>query len=180
MPRLFVTGFGSFLDVDDNPSAHLARATGLPHSIFEVAYDGVDEQLASLDPSSFDQLLMIGIARGAEKMRIELVARNQICDLPDARGSVQGPAPIAVGGPENLTGSLWRHPALLEERDVWQPSVDAGSYLCNYAYYQALRLFPNKEVGFLHVPAFDAIPQERQVAILAEIINLTRLSANVP
>jgi pyroglutamyl-peptidase len=167
---LLVTGFGPFLSVDENPSALLAEKSGFPHHVLEVSFAAVDAFLEQLDSNSFDRLLMIGVARGAEKMRIELVARNLIGETPDVLDVVQGPGPIDPTAPAQLGGTLWRSPSLLNETDHWIPSVDAGTYLCNYIYFRALQAFPNKEIGFLHVPPLAVMPIERQHAILKDVL----------
>jgi pyroglutamyl-peptidase len=56
-----------------------------------------------------------------------------------------------------------------------QLSQDPGRYLCNYTYYQALlhqqRLGLPLHSVFVHVPPFEAIPQEEQVAIVKALID---------
>ena len=68
-----------------------------------------------------------------------------------------------------LASTLWT-PELLGESDFRRPSVDPGGYLCNYVLYRALQRFPDKRIGFLHVPKFDHVPFETQLAELQAII----------
>ena len=53
-------------------------------------------------------------------------------------------------------------------------SDDAGCYVCNYAYFRALRRFPRRRVGFVHVPPVAVMPLERQRATLGEIVELVQ------
>jgi len=102
---------------------------------------------------------------------LERVARNEIGPTPDVRGFVRGPAAIEPGGPVALATTLFNHstPALASHAG----SDDAGWYLCNYLYYRALRRFPDRRVGFVHVPPLEILPldaQQDQLARLLEVI----------
>ncbi len=169
--RILVTGFGPFLTMTENPSAILAEGCGRNHAVLEVAYDFADAFLKALDPADFDALLMLGVAQGRDTMTPELFARNWRGATPDVRGKGV-PGPIEEGEPLLVESTLW-NPHLLAEMEValgLKTSMDAGSYLCNYASYRALRRFPDKKVGFLHVPTFDKVPRERQGEMLAEVL----------
>lgn len=166
-----VTGFGPFGSVTDNPSGRLAEGSGRPHKVLEVAYEAADAFLAGLDESGFDTLLMLGVATSRTRITPELFARNWRGEVPDVRGTAGG-GPIEEGQPLLLESTLWNAHLLAElevSLDLYQ-SLDAGSYLCNYLYYRALRHLPAKRVGFLHVPPFERIPQERQAEVLAKIL----------
>ena len=45
-----------------------------------------------------------------------------------------------------------------------------GVYLCNYIFFRALQAFPDKRVGFLHVPPVNAVPIEEQHRMLARVV----------
>lgn len=169
--RTLVTGFGSFGSVEDNPSAHLARECGRECEVLEVAYAAADAFLAGLDPARFDTLLMLGVAVSRSRMTPELFARNACDGTPDVRGVVHDPV-IEPGAPLLIESTLWNAHLLaaLEVGDDLHTSMDAGAYLCNYLSYRALRRFPTKRVGFLHVPPFERIPQARQAAVLADVL----------
>jgi pyroglutamyl-peptidase len=169
---MFVTGFGPFGSISKNPSANLAESCGKPFCVIEVSFRAVDTFLQELDPASFKKLLLIGVAGGAESFRIETVARNEIGAAPDVAGEVWGPGPIEPRLPRQLAATLWSAPELLSECADWAPSVDAGTYLCNYIFFQALRRFPEKSVGFLHVPPFEKVATEEQRRRLERILDL--------
>lgn len=168
--NVFVTGFGPFLGNDDNPSAALAESCGLPFRVLPVTFRAVEEFLASAP--EFDALLMLGLASGEQdpRMRLEMVARNVISATPDADGVVGGPGPIAPMAPRQLGATVFRSPALVTECEHWRPSVDAGSYLCNYSLFRALQTWPGRAVGFVHVPPVEVMPLEAQRAALADVI----------
>jgi pyrrolidone-carboxylate peptidase len=52
------------------------------------------------------------------------------------------------------------------------PSTDAGGYLCGYMLYRALQAFPDKAVGFLHLPPPDQKAPQAQADSIKEILSL--------
>ena len=169
--RTLVTGFGPFGTVTDNPSQRLAEGCGRPFQVLEVSYDAADAFLKELSSEGFDNLLMLGVAQRREFPTPELYARNSKGETPDVRGqSTSGP--IEPGQPLLLESTLWTAHLLadLEVSLGLHTSLDAGNYLCNYVSYRALLRFPEKRVGFLHVPAFEQLAEERQAEILAAVL----------
>lgn len=167
--RLLVTGFGAFGEFDNNPSSLLAPECGCEHCVLEVSFKAVDAFLAGLDPESFDALLMLGVAGKAEAMRVETVARNWIGPVLDVRGERHGPGLLDPAAPPRLAATLW--PAeLLADAPLRAASIDAGDYLCNYLFFRALQAFPDKRVGFLHVPPVSVVAIEEQQRMLGEVV----------
>lgn len=173
--RLLITGFGPFHSHTENPSQALAESCGARYQVIEVSYQAVDEFVESLDPSGFDALLSLGLSDKARTLLMETVGRNFVGSTPDVRGVVAGPGAIDPTGPPAIAAALW-HGVSIED-DLVQPSTNAGSYLCNYLFYSALRRFPEKRIGFLHVPPFAVVPQERQAGLLAGVIAAVRRPA---
>jgi pyroglutamyl-peptidase len=169
--RTLVTGFGPFGEVTDNPSARLAEGCGRPFQVLEVSYRAVDGFLEMVQPSSFDRLVMLGVAAGREWVTPELFARNRIGARKDVSGAGQA-GEIEPGGPLLLEGNLWTPEALsgLLIKTQIEVSLNAGTYLCNYIYYRALSRFPDRNVGFLHVPPVDKIALERQIVLVEKCL----------
>lgn len=169
--RMFLTGFGPFGSIRDNPSAVLARSCGAPYEILPVAFSSVEAFLDARDFSRIDALLMIGVAAGRNCLSLETTARNVCGDVADVEGIRRGPGPIEPGGPDSMIGTLWE-PALLDQvsGDV-ETSDDAGKYLCNFIYYRALQKLPRLRIGFLHVPTFEFVSQSRQQVLLRTLLN---------
>lgn len=169
--RTLVTGYGPFGKIVDNPSARLAEGSGRPFQILEVSFEAADTFLASLDPSSFDRLLMIGVAAGRKFVTPEVYARNQIGRIKDVQGNDRF-GPIDVEGPLLLPSTLWETEVLVA--GLMDPrmrvSCNAGSYLCNFISYRALARFPEKAVGFLHVPRPTDMPLEAQADLLQLVL----------
>lgn len=170
--ELLVTGFGQFGEVSVNPSALLARSSGRRHEVLEVSFQAVESFLRRYARREFDQLLMIGVADDEPVFRIELFGKNHVGPTPDVRGLTKGPGSISLRAPALIGSTLWRDYGFLSAGEFWRPSIDAGDYLCNYALFRALQRFPDRKVGFLHVPQLAAVPIETQQEWLATLLRL--------
>lgn len=193
MKRVLVTGFGAFRDIESNPSQWLAERVvkhdrlldsrlsedrlSPPHFIgegknelssirvrvLEVSYAAVDEFVSELDGDSFDAWLMMGVHGSAERMHLECVARNWCGVGEDVRGEVRGPGMIDPALPGQLHGSLFAG----RGEGV---TIDAGGYLCNYLFFRGVARFPEKRIGFLHVPRAEVMELEVQWEFVSEIL----------
>ncbi len=172
--RTLVTGFGPFGEVKQNPSSFLAENCGRPFELLEVSYEAVVDFFGSLDRQRFDSLVLLGVNAKAKRMEIELVARNVICETPDVRGQVPSCKLVRPGEVPALASTLWAGRLLTAEGlgQRCELSGDAGGYLCNFSFYEALRTFPDKQVGFLHVPSANTMPLDVQLEELMRILEI--------
>jgi pyroglutamyl-peptidase len=148
-----------------NPSADLARRVAASPRwrrlgiaaqplILPTTYAALTDVLGPvLAEDAPDVLLMIGVAGRSKQVRIERRALNRASLLlPDAAG--RRPAALTLGeGPRarNLRASPVRVRAILRRHAVpCRISQDAGRYLCNAAYFQALG--SSLPVLFIHIP----------------------------
>ncbi|MCW5943038.1 MAG: tRNA (adenosine(37)-N6)-threonylcarbamoyltransferase complex ATPase subunit type 1 TsaE [Fimbriimonadaceae bacterium] len=180
-PRTIVTGFGPFGGVARNPSAWLAERSGRPHRVLEVSFCAVDAFLADLDPDSFDRLLMLGLAAGETDPRLRLESRavNRVGKTPDVAGVVAGPGPIDPFAPPQRRANLFID-RLAMDTERWRVSVDAGDYLCNYALFRALGAFPDRRIGFVHVPPEATWPLDNQLAAFSELLTEVESEGDMP
>lgn len=181
---VLVTGFGPFPGVPVNPTGPLVRTLAARRRpafdgvvrvarVLDTSYAAVDRRLPKLVARHRpDVVLMFGLAARTPHVRIETRARNRISALfPDASGQIGRRSAIAPGGPTALAA---RAPvarlavaACAGNRPV-KLSRDAGRYLCNYSYWQALATTADAErpplVVFVHVPALRraALPLARR------------------
>jgi pyrrolidone-carboxylate peptidase len=169
-----VTGFGPFEGFPNNPSAELAKRCGARFEIVEVAYATTREFLQGLDPGRFDVLLHMGVHHKATQMHLEVLAHNQVLSRPDVRGLEIAGGQVRKGSPAIQAGTLW--PSLeLESFLRDEPAVlsyHAGTYLCNFIYFESLCRFPDKRVGFLHVPSENAMSLDTQEKTLTKLVRL--------
>jgi pyroglutamyl-peptidase len=179
---VLITGFGPFPGAPVNPTAALARALARRRRpafalisrhahVFPTSYAAVDRDLPALIARHRpDIVLMFGLAGRTKALRVELRATGRPSPLfVDVDGALP-PMPIIDGvavrrtrtSPHRLSAALRnaRIPARL--------SHDAGRYLCNYVYWQALAAADRENrvplVQFVHVPPLRraSLPRRRR------------------
>ena len=142
-----------------------------------MALAAVDEFVERLhvQADTFDRLLMLGLRERGTGIHLERRARNDLNALPDVRGVVRGPGPIDPAGPAEVATTMF------DNAVAGAFSDDAGCYLCNYAYYRAIRRLNGKRVGFVHVPPIDVMPlevQRREILRLLDAIESPSAAAH--
>ena len=170
MPQtVLITAFGPFPGAPFNPTAALAKSLAnrrrpalgairrVAH-VFPTSYAAVERELPALIAKHRpDIVLMFGLATRTPHLRIEARARNRRSTL---FADVEGTHPliaIRAGGPAALRTRSPQMPLLLAARAARVAaalSVDAGKYLCNFAYWRALEASNDRGawVQFVHVP----------------------------
>lgn len=172
---IWLTGFGPFPGVTDNPTAAVVAAlSGARVGGFEIAatvlptsYEGAAKAVASGFSQVLAAVVMLGVARHEREIRVESTAANeQTASIPDVDGFLalgQRCSPhFAVGEKlrttldvEALAARLRRHSLAARASD------DAGRYVCNSSYFNALAtsarqtttpLRKTTPVVFIHVP----------------------------
>jgi pyroglutamyl-peptidase len=174
--RTLITGFGPFLEVADNPSATIAGSLGQPFQVLEVSYEAVDTFIDEFNSFEYDNLLMLGVARGRTAVSVELVAKNLRMG-----GDVLGHSRdglIEHGAPETLESTMWTRELTeflkIDFGTEIKLSWDAGEYLCNYLYYKALRHLVLPRIGFLHVVDPDVLSIQSQEGIVRAVLSELR------
>jgi pyroglutamyl-peptidase len=177
--RVLLAGFGPFPGAPLNPSAAVARAlarrrrpalAGLERvvHVFATVYAAVDRDMPKLFAQRPDIVLIFGLAGRRRHISIETRARNAVSRLfPDASGHRTPNGFIEHRGPHALCGRAPFSRLLAAMREAKVPvrlSRDAGRYLCNYAYWQALERSPlgRPLVQFVHIPAVRRNPRPRR------------------
>ncbi len=182
--RVLLTAFGPFAGFSRNPSELvlrqvldvLSRDTSIviDSDVLEVSYQAVDTLVDTLR-GRYDLALHMGVASGAPKLRLELLARNAAAGT-DVR-SVNRDAVIRRGTPDLPTqfplGLL--HAFSSRHADAVVVSDDAGAYLCNYLYFRSSeRLRDATPALFVHVADFHNVSEAagagEQAALVVELI----------
>lgn len=173
--RVLLAGFGPFPGAPFNPSARVAAALARRRRpaladvercvhVFATVYASVDRDLQKLFAQKPDIVLIFGLAGRRRHLCIETRARNAISVLfPDASGYRPPRGAIAPGKASSLQGKAPFARLLGAARPAGVParlSRDAGRYLCNYAYWQALQRAGDYGplVQFVHIPPVRSIP----------------------
>lgn len=167
--RILIAGFGRFPGAPFNPSALLTAALPrrrrpvlaniqIDSHVFATAYAAVDRDLPRLFARKPDAVLIFGLAANRPYVSVETRAQNSVSLLSaDASGRRPLRATIDTGKPRSRNGnapSAHLLNALRRSRVPARLSRDAGRYLCNYAYWQALRRVEGNRplVQFVHIP----------------------------
>ena len=173
-----ITGFTAFPGVPDNPSARLVKtlragAAPLPPSasfhLLNVSYKAVSAALDDIFADEPAVLLMTGYSARAEGLRLERRAHDFISpDSADAFGLRGGGEKVGeVLMPTRLDLSAMAE-CVRNEGIACAVSNDAGAYLCNFIYHQALKRISRQASGtvalFVHVPAIIGTPLARTSA----------------
>ena len=190
--RVIIAGFGPFPGAPSNPSGRLATALArrrrpalagieIESHIFATAYDAVDRDLPKLLARKPDVILIFGLAGRRREICIETRARNaRSLNFPDAGGSRPERRPIDTGQGCELKGKAPFAQLLHAVRRTALParlSRDAGTYLCNYAYWRALQAARRDHplVQFVHIPPLAS--KARRAGALRGAPPLSRLVA---
>jgi pyroglutamyl-peptidase len=194
--RILLTGFGPFGSVRNNPSARIVEhfeKVGVPGhelttAVLPVSYRGASEEIVRrLDVERFDLVLLLGVAAGSEKVRLELFGRNRSSTVKKdaeelvSEGQVKPQGPLALSGTISARGVVRR---LSEEGIPARISRSAGDYVCNHTYYAALHAAASGGRGarclFVHLPCdektmepgreYPCMPLETQIRAVELIL----------
>lgn len=177
--RILVTGFEAFGRDSINPTSLLVES--LPKKILHAEVDGlilpvVADQAMELFQKQiqrqYDGIILLGVARGRNRIGLERVAIN-VDDyrIPDNAGVSKVDEIIQPNGPAAYFSTL---PLREMERVLKANQIPvyvsntAGTYLCNHMMYEACHLYVNTNVkcGFVHVPAIPEMVLEEDVATM--------------
>jgi pyroglutamyl-peptidase len=189
--RILVAGFGRFPGSPINPSGLLVTrlmrrrrpALGDIHRIihvFPTEYETVARDLPDLIAREMpDAVVRFGVAPRAKRLRVETVARNRMSLLfPDAARFKPETAAIERGAASRRSGRFPTARLLAAARGVHPvKSVNAGTYLCNYAFWHALGAAAQpggpRLAAFVHIPPPRFKPRPRSGRNAATLPELT-------
>lgn len=174
MKRILLYGFSGFDCFPRNPSEDLVndlakmpwKGVRVDKVIFKVSYARIEKKLAVLfKKAEYDAVIGFGLARNAERIRLEKAARNvHAAKVPDVDGCLKKEKTILNGAAEvyqtnvRLSGLRGQ---LIKEAIPAQISHDAGGYLCNFTYYRFLHHIrqtrSRAKCLFVHIPLSSEI-----------------------
>lgn len=172
---LLVTSFEAFGAWDHNPTVDVAagvvaaipgaRTVTLPVDL-AVAPNLLRGHLADARA-----VLLLGLHGRARAVRVERVALN-VADfrLADNAGRTVRSAPLVPGAPDAFLTTVDVRALVDAIRQVGVPadvSNSAGTYLCNAAYYAALRADPRRPCLFLHLPPLPGTAADAAARLVA-------------
>ena len=175
--RVLVTGFGPFPGIAENPSAGLAeRLVDRASTAFDAEFHArilptewgiknlIESLYATLQPHV---MIHFGLSARAKTFRIERSAHNRTATRIDAAGVLPASALIRPAGPDRYDTALPVRRLAAHLRACGIPAIvspSAGSYLCNFLYYQSLHWSRQQtnpcRVIFVHVPPPNVLTKE--------------------
>jgi len=200
-PEVYLTGFGEFDNVNDNPTTHLInhfKENGVPDvvcamKILHVSVEKGGNELEMLheqcrQSSSGDTqqiLLHLGVNMSAMTFLLEQRAQNLLnFKRPDQCGKIADNEAICSEKEGSLYCQLPLEKICKELKETFGDQVslsnDAGLFICNYVYFKTLQLCEEEEEKnsckryglFLHVPSFETISFMRQVEFVQTLIRI--------
>ncbi|CAH0484523.1 unnamed protein product [Peronospora farinosa] len=191
---VYVTGFGKFGDILENPTTFLAKKLEEHHKVteshvLEVSAEACVEALADMYARAEERgrpciFLHFGVSAVARSVKLEQVGYN-VADfrIPDERGYVAKDEVIHEGEPDNMTTKVPLEEMLMTLQAMHLKvsiSTDPGRYICNYVYYrslvwakrQATKGHSRHLVLFVHVPEFRTLGFEDQMALASRIVDM--------
>ena len=170
-PTVLITGFGPFPGVPENPSATLAfelchqaqfhwpAYRFIPH-VFSTEWQTIQSDLNRLCERENPALILhFGLGAQRSALHIERQARNHASGSEDASGCVSSSGKIHHSAPDRHQTNLPLFTILsdLQSHGInAHISSNAGSYLCNYLYYNSLQASSIQArpplIGFFHIP----------------------------
>ncbi|KAL3674006.1 hypothetical protein V7S43_001690 [Phytophthora oleae] len=192
---VYLTGFGKFGDILENPTTLLARKLAehpkvTESHVLEVSAESCAEELSQMYARAEQRgrpciFLHFGVSAISRNIKLEQVGYN-VADfrIPDERGYVAMNEVIHEGEPSDISTKLPLEEMLAALQAVHPRvdlSVDPGRYICNFVYYRSLvwakhqetKGHPEKHFAlFVHVPEFRNVVFEDQMAVASKIVDL--------
>jgi pyrrolidone-carboxylate peptidase len=162
---MHVTGFEPFQNFDVNPSTIVAKRLSSNAEILKVSYPFVE---AFAKKVQGDTILCLGLNANLSEPAFELYAHNAIGQEPDASGHKDSRTIIKKGAPRTL-GQTIAGPDQLISLPM-KTSFTPGNYLCNFLLYSLLIRYPDRKIGFVHVPLLENMPEFQQVRQLKDLV----------
>ncbi|QMS84568.1 pyroglutamyl-peptidase I [Candidatus Xianfuyuplasma coldseepsis] len=169
--NIVITGFGSFLSNDQNPTKKILSM--LPSSIdghrviplelpvrFDTCFEPLKHAIDTVDP---EIIIMLGLAGGRTAIAPERIAINRNDSKhPDNDGRKPQNQSIIESGENAYFSTLPIDSFVteLEAKDIpCKISNTAGLYVCNNVFYHTMHYLKQKsklaKAGFIHVPFMD-------------------------
>ena len=145
--KILITYFEPFAGRDINISKEVVTSIRKYRNLeLSVCWNKVENVLLNNISEDIEYIFLVGEASSYHDVTIELVARN-IASGVDNEGTSKSEEAIVPSASNLVT------PIIFNQKDLDVSfSYNAGKFLCNYTYYQALRHFRNKQIVFIHLP----------------------------
>ncbi len=168
MKKIVVTYFEPFGGRTTNASKEVVSLlNGFQIKELPVSWNRVVENIDDLLSTNPDYLFLVGEAGSYKQITIERTAHN-IANGKDNDGVIKNDEPIISGGVDlKTTFELSNMTYLISD--------NAGKYLCNYTYYQALLKAKNTKALFIHLPYIEEAGQNSVICLKEDLLNIINI-----
>jgi pyroglutamyl-peptidase len=184
--KILITAFGPFDKFTVNPSEivlNMLKESINIHQYLEFEWQVLNVSYKEIDyfiknkKSHHDLIIHLGVATNSKQMRFEKKAKNlksgkDIYNVNPSNEAISGNIDfISSSFPINILNNIISN---ISTHVVF--SNDAGTYLCNYLYFNSLHYFSDKtHVLFVHIADVysepEAVSIENQVTILVTLLD---------
>lgn len=177
--KVLLTAFEPFGGHEDNSSARVVEKIQIksPHMEISKVFLPVlfqksiyEEILLQYKP---DVLILCGQAEGRKHVELELFAMNYMdANISDNQGIWMRNQKINQNGPIAYQATIPAYTIVqtLESSYPIRLSLSAGAYVCNYAFYQSIKIVEElqfgTQVGFIHFPLYEGQRNPKNAATL--------------
>lgn len=162
MQKILFSGFEAFDGDNKNPTEKLCHRFShqtfknceLKTIVLPVTFEkSFSELQTAIDSYKPDIIILSGVAKNRKKISLEKMAINWIdARIPDNNNQLITQQKIHQNGLDGIFSSLNVEAIKETLNDInWEISYSAGTYVCNYLYYQVLHHYKIPTV-FVHVP----------------------------
>ena len=147
----------------------------ISHRILTVDLAGSTVPSKILGFEKFDAVVLLGLSRKSNIIKLERYARNKISmKFPDNSGRKLDNEIIQHNSPNTIetTVSIHTFDEEFDSDDDVEWSIDAGSFVCNETYFRTLASNSGTPILFIHLPKADRVNLERQIEVVSTAIRL--------
>lgn len=179
--KIILTSFPPFHTHPYNPSEHVYEnlqldqiQSHIDHQVLTVDYQNSFEQLKKRILTEQPQFIfMMGLAASRRDITLERIGINYIhSERVDNLGNIVKKQRILRDGPDGLMTTLPIDDILEElihRKLPFSVSNTAGTYVCNYIFYQTLNLLRDENLSshaeFVHLPPTQELDQQSSMNI---------------
>ena len=180
--KIIITGFGPFGSIKENPASIVAekvaqalRAKNV-NIVFKQIITSIEDVLDFYNNLNEKNVFVVhvGVYDSSLKPQIETQGHN-LADFPIP--DVHGNQPRTQKIVKNLElgqaiNQCFDFKTIIPPDTDIEYSTDAGDYICNYCFVQALMNVGKKTVGatFIHIPSFTEYSLEKSVETLSKVV----------
>lgn len=190
MKRVIITGFEPFADNLTNPTQTIIeklktlkfpQQETIPQVLpvtFNESFKNLSESIKELSKHNkkIDAIIMLGLAENRTSIQPEKIAINWIeARIADNNGEKPKSQKIVENAPDGIFTNFSMEKTFYAAKNFSLPSTlsfSAGTYVCNFLYFQVLYHYPEIPAIFIHFPQESVISCDDGLTYIKNLIEL--------